>query len=377
MGTQSSLERFVTGKDVNNFGLHFIATPDTEKLAQQVREQIQSILNTARENGSTSAGNQEVTIEVLQKYDSFECGESITTLQESVRGKHVYVFSDPSGDYESADRKIRGFDLDKKFMHDLLLLANVKDNGASSINLVQACTPYARQDKTTPEKRQSASIDVIGNWISHLTQNNGYCITIDLHNPASKSAFQGTNFINLYTWWMVEEVIKKSPYARNDITLSGADQWGAKTIEAIAKALELSHIDVIKSRDYSIPNSVNEINIYGDISGKHVIIHDDMLDTGGTMKALIEKMITLHPKTIDVVITHGMLNGEAIPRLTSLKEAYPDVIGNIFITDSINKKDLPDFIRVISLKNILANTITGIYKWLGVNRGDNRDYTKK
>ena len=126
--------------------------------------------------------------------------------------------------------------------------------------------------------------------------------------------------------------------------------------------MELSHIDVIKSRDYSIPNSVNEINIYGDISGKHVIIHDDMLDTGGTMKALIEKMITLHPKTIDVVITHGMLNGEAIPRLTSLKEAYPDVIGNIFITDSINKKDLPDFIRVISLKNILANTITGIYK---------------
>jgi len=46
-------------------------------------------------------------------------------------------------------------------MHDLLLLASIRDNGAASTNLVQACIPYARQDKTTPEKRQSASIDVI------------------------------------------------------------------------------------------------------------------------------------------------------------------------------------------------------------------------
>gem|GEM_PF-4741824 len=47
-------------------------------------------------------------------------------------------------------------------MHDLLLLNSIRDNGARTVNLVQSCVPYARQDKTTPEKRQSASIDVIG-----------------------------------------------------------------------------------------------------------------------------------------------------------------------------------------------------------------------
>lgn len=377
MSTQESwLSRFVKGKETNTFWLHLVATPDTEKLAREVQTQIQAILDLARKNDSSIWENETVTVDVIPAYESFECGESISTLTESVRWKHVYLFSDPSGDFESADWVIRKNDLDKKLMHDLLLLASIRDNGAASTNLVQACVPYARQDKTTPRKRQTASIDVIWEWISNITERNGYCINIDIHNPASKSAFKWTNFINLYTWWFVEEAIRRSGLTRQSLTLSWADQWGAKTTAAIAKALELKHINVIKDRDYSIPNSVDEIEVYWDVEWRDVVIHDDMLDTWGTMEKLIEEIIQRKPKSITVAITHGMLNGKAIERLTRIKEKYPDIIKKVFITDSINKLDLPDFIEVIGLKNILANTITGIYKWLWVDRWDNEDYSQ-
>ncbi len=369
----SALDRFVQGKITNTFWLHLVATPDTEKLARAVQTQIQAILDLARKNGSDIARNETVTLDVMPDYESFECWESISTLNESVRGKHVYLFSDPSGDYESTDGIVRKNDLDKKLLHDLLLLGSIRDNGARTVNLVQSCIPYARQDKTTPEKRQSASIDIIGQWIADMTQRDGYCINIDIHNPASKSAFKWTNFINLYTGWFVEEAINRSRLTRNNLTLSWADQWWAKTTAAIAKTLELKHINVIKDRDYSIPNSVDQIDVYGDVEWRDIVIHDDMLDTWGTMEKLIEEIILLKPKSITIAITHGMLNGKAIERLSGIKDKYPDIIKKIFISDSINKQDLPDFIEVIGLKNILANTITGIYKWLWVNRGDNSD----
>ncbi len=375
MSAKSWLQSFVNGEETNTFWLHLIGTADTESLVKATMAQIQWILDKWRENSSDIARNEKVTMEIIPEYESFECWESISTLTKSVRWKHVYLFSDPSGDYESKDLSVRKNDLDRKLMHDLLLLNSIRDNGARTVNLVQSCVPYARQDKTTPEKRQSASIDVIGWWIAGITERDGYCITMDIHNPASKSAFKWTNFINLYTGWFVEECMRDVWLTKDNTVLSGADQWWDKTIQAISKQFKLNNITVIKKRDYSIMNSVEEINIYGDVEWKDVFIHDDMLDTWGTMETLIRKMLKKKPKSINVGVTHWMLNGKAIERLTRIREESNWIVQNIYITDSINKENLPDFIKVIETKNILANTITGIYKWLWVDRWDIGDYT--
>ena len=398
----TDLSNFISGEDVNTFGLHFICTPDTKVLTEKVRDQCQSLLNLARENADQSARSEQVTLEIIEDYESFACGESISTLQKSVRWKHVYLFSDPSWDFITKNErerleKIKSFWiensmgqellmslqqwiskwLNNKFLHDLLLLASIRDNWASSTNLVQSCVPYARQDKTTPDKRQSASIDIIWEWISNITWYRWYAISMDLHNPASRWAFKKTNFIDLYTWWLIGEVIERTSLKKNNITLSPADEGWLKSIKGIAKVNKLKNIVVIKGRDYSQMNTTEEIDIYGDIEWKDVIIKDDMLDTWWTMATLLREMLKKNPRSINIVITHGMLNWPAKDRLREVKEESNWVIQKLYITDSINKQNLPDFIEVIGTKNILANTITSIYKWLSINRWDNIDYTKK
>ena len=77
---------------------------------------------------------------------------------------------------------------------------------------------------------------------------------------------------------------------------------------------------------------------------------------------------------INVVITHWMFNGKAFEKLGKVIEWSNWIIQKIYITDSINKEGLPDFVEVISLEKIIANSIVGIYKGLWINKNNNEDY---
>jgi phosphoribosylpyrophosphate synthetase len=141
----------------------------------------------------------------------------------------VYYFSDPHGDAMSIDPKSGKSEtrsLNDRLMHDVFTAGALQENGARTVNLVLMTMPYARQDKATPGQRQAASLDRLAKWMSDITGQNGYIINMDLHNPASKSSFQGTNFINLYSDWFVKKVIESLRKAGQDIepVLLPADQ---------------------------------------------------------------------------------------------------------------------------------------------------------
>ena len=65
--------------------------------------------------------------------------------------------------------------------------------------------------------------------------------------------------------------------------MSGTDAGGKKKIEAISKDLHINHITTLKERDYTMDQKVERVAVYGDCEDKDVILHDDMIDTGGTM----------------------------------------------------------------------------------------------
>jgi len=76
------------------------------------------------------------------------------------------------------------------------------------------------------------------------------------------------------------------------------------------------------------------------------------------MAKLLEEMLLKKPKSINVVVSHGMFNGKAYEKLTGVIRQSNGVIQNIYSSNSINKENTPDFIKTINMKNILANTIT-------------------
>lgn len=360
------LEQVLEGKDIESNWLHFVATPDTIILMRKVQVKVQFLLDKAHERNPSKYQKRVVTSEVIN-YEQFANGESIVTLQESIRGKHVYLFSNPEWDANKESQS-----LNDKLIHDILALDAIKVNGARSINLVIPSIPYARQDKMTTGKRQSASFDRIWRQLSDITGENGYIMTIDLHNPASKSALQATNFINFYTGWFIKRVIDK--IGLKGIILSTADQWWDKKISWIAWELWMDYKIVLKARNYTEKNTVDKITVPDDIQWKNILIHDDILDSGGTLVKLLEEMLKKKPKSIRIAITHGLFTKDAEQKLANIIIASQWVIKKIYITNSINKTKLPEWVEVIDCSDIFANNIASVFMGLPIERNNDKSY---
>ena len=368
------------GEYVETGWLHFIATPDTKDLMHTVREKIQHILDTAHAANPAIYKKRNITFQVLEGYGQFANGESIASIDTSVRGKHVYYFSDPHGDskhYNKDTKKFEERSLNDKLMHDILALWALKENWAKSVNLVLQNVPYARQDKSTPNKREAASLDRIWGWISDITGENGYVLCMDLHNPASKSSFKDTNFINLYSGWFVKRVVEMAREEDEWFTpvIAPADQgWYGKTSK-IAEEYQFWNVISIKTRDYTTKNKVSNVNVIWDIEGKDIIVHDDILDTGGTLVTLLEKLLEKKPRSIRVAITHGLFNADAFAKLSSVIIKSNQVIKWVYVSDSVYKEiEAYEWIKRVSTSDILTNSILSIFQDFPVRRGNDTDY---
>jgi phosphoribosylpyrophosphate synthetase len=113
--------------------LHIIGTQDTKSLVESIVSIIRDELQ----------DKDHISHEYVE-YQEFANGETKIVLDQSVRGKHVYVIGDVNGNQRIGDYVIKYND---RFMQILLLLQCAKNHGAKSINIFPTCFPYARQDK--------------------------------------------------------------------------------------------------------------------------------------------------------------------------------------------------------------------------------------
>jgi phosphoribosylpyrophosphate synthetase len=84
------------------------------------------------------------------------------------------------------------------------------------------------------------------------------------------------------------------------------------------------------------PNEIHSMELVGDVTGRNVIIVDDMADTLGTMCKAAELLIEKGAKSVRCIATHGILSGKAIENL------YNSKITELLVSDSIpliNEKD--------------------------------------
>ncbi len=334
--------------------LHIISTQDTKHLV----DSILAILHTDLQDIDN------ITYECVE-YKEFANGETKIVLEHSVRGKHVYVIWDVNGDKHIGDYTIKYND---RFIQIMLLLQCAKNHWAKTINVLPTCFPYARQDKPIQwwlkerVSREPSSAQLIVDIFQDLLHTD-YCVTIDVHNPAIINNSRKTNFVNLYTWRFVQQVI--NDLKKDNIVISPMDEWWLKKISSISKDLELDYLTVLKKRDYSKPNMVEEIFVHGNVTEKNIIIHDDILDTWGSLIKLIEELYKKIPQSINIAITHGMFNRDAISKLTTL---YKDKkFETIYVTNTIYRENYPEFVKIIDVAPIFADAIKKIFIWWSIN----------
>ena len=104
-----------------------------------------------------------------------------------------------------------------------------------------------------------------------------------------------------------------------------------------------------KSREKA--NVVSEMTIIGDVTGKNVIILDDMVDTAGTLTRAADIMLNSGAKSVRAVVTHPVMSDPASSRVDNSS------LSEIIFTNSIPFTKTCKKAHVISIADLFADTI--------------------
>ena len=152
-------------------------------------------------------------------------------------------------------------------------------------------------------------------------------LTMDLH-AAQIQGFFDIPVDNLYASPIFALDIKSHfKDSLSDVMIISPDVGGVARARELAKRINAPLAIVDKRREK--PGEVAEMTVIGDVSGKKCIIVDDICDTAGTLCKAAEVLMEHGATEVHSYISHGVLSGPAIERITN------SVMKSLVITDSI------------------------------------------
>ena len=225
---------------------------------------------------------------------------------------------------------------------ELLLLADTaKRAGAQRIIAVIPYFGYSRQDRPSYSHGPiSASL------VARLIESSGISrvITMDLHSKQTEGFFnigvQNFDALSLFA-----QLFKDTT---NHIVVS-PDVGGLTRAQKLAEilGLDLSVIDKSRSSNGECIMS----SVIGDVSGKHCILIDDIVDTGATLNRACELLIQQNAKSVSACVTHAVFSKSCINQLENSK------FDNFYVTNSIKHIKLPDKIKVIEISEVFVDAL--------------------
>ncbi|MGL5363398.1 MAG: ribose-phosphate pyrophosphokinase [Bosea sp. (in: a-proteobacteria)] len=265
----------------------------------------------------------------------FADDEIFVEIQENVRGEDVYILqstSSPTNDH---------------LMELLIITDALRRSSARRITAVIPYFGYARQDRRA-SGRTPISAKLVANIITHAGVDR--VLTIDLHAGQIQGFFDIPTD-NLFGAPVMVRDIKDRIDVSNAIVVS-PDVGGVVRARALAKRIDTPLAIVDKRRDR--PGESEVMNIIGDVAGRTCIMVDDIVDSGGTLCNAAEALLAAGAKDVYAYITHGVLSGGAVSRISNSK------LKELVITDSIQPTEpvkIARNIRVISIAQLLGDAI--------------------
>ena len=236
--------------------------------------------------------------------------EVFVEINENVRGEDIFVIQSTS--YPANDN----------LMELLVTLDALRRGSARRITAVLPYFGYARQDRKSGP-RTPISAKLVANLITEAGADR--VLTLDLH----AGQIQGFFDIPLDNLYAAPVFIKdiKDKYNGDDLTMVSPDIGGVVRARAFAKGLNTDLAIIDKRREKA---GVSEVmNIIGDVRGCRCILIDDIVDSGGTLCNAAVALMEQGAKSVSAYITHGVLSGGAVSRIS----ASP--IETLVATDSI------------------------------------------
>jgi len=261
-------------------------------------------------------------------------GESDVEILDSVRGKNVYIVQSS------------GRDTNNHLMGLLLFIQACKLAGARKVTAVLPMLPYARGDHKQPDKRTPIAAKIIAGMLE--TAGTSQVITIDIHSPQTEGFFS-IPVDCLTARFIFERWVKENVLGWEAGVVCSPDEGGTRRAGQLAERLRLPMALIHRDRINS------EHIISGDVSGKTVMVMDDMVDTCFTMLNAVKHLIRVGgATTIYILVTHAVLS-QVPPELFQFPELERMVVTNTVTEDYSHLSS--EKITVLDVSDVIGEAI--------------------
>ena len=127
---------------------------------------------------------------------------------------------------------------------------------------------------------------------------------------------------------------------------------GSKRAYAYSKALMSDVVICYKQRAKA--NVIEHMELIGEVTGKNVVLVDDMVDTAGTLTKAADVMMERGALSVRAICTHPILSGKAYQRIEESK------LEELIVTDSIPLRQSSNKIRVLSCADLFADVMVRV-----------------
>lgn len=262
----------------------------------------------------------------------FSDGEVRVEIFENVRGMNAFALQSTTPP------------VNENLMELLILIDALKRASARSINAVIPYYGYGRQDL-----KEKPRVPISARMVADLVTVAGASrlMSIDLHADQIQGFFNiPVDHLSGGEIFLAD--LKKE--LRGDEVILAPDAAGVARARAFAGRLNVG----LAIMDFRGAEYLSSAQIVGKVEGRRVIVVDDLVDTGRTLKRAAESAVALGAAVVDACCVHPILSGSAVHAI----ESSP--LRTLMVSDTVS---LPEpacrcsKIRVVSVAPLLAEAI--------------------
>ena len=292
----------------------------------------------------SGTGSQQLAAQICKRYGTrqgkvniqrFSDGEICPVFLESVRGDYVFLVQST---FAPADN----------MMELLLMIDAARRASADKVIAVIPYYGYARQDRKD-KPRVAIGSKLVANML--VAAGADRVITMDLHAPQIQGYFDiPVDHLDSHAVFI--------PYIESlwleNLTFAAPDVGATNRIREIASYFNAEMVICDKHRKRA--NEIASMVVIGDVTGKDVVIIDDICDTGGTLAKSAGLLKEKGARSVRAMITHPVLSGKAYENIQG------SVLEEVVVCDTIPVKPGCDKIKVLSVAELFAVAIRNAFE---------------
>ena len=261
---------------------------------------------------------------------TFSDGEMSPSFEESVRGCDLYLIQST-------------FPPTDNLMELLLMVDAARRASSHEVTVVIPYFGYARQDR-----KDKPRVPIAAKLMANLLTAAGAdrLMTIDLHAGQIQGFFD-------FPVDHLEGATVFVPYVKSlqldNLVIASPDVGGATRARNFARFLNADIVLCDKYRKRA--NEIASMQVIGDVTDAHVILLDDLIDTGGTIVKAGQLLLEKGAKSVRAICTHPVMSKDAYERIEN------SVLEELVVTDTIPMLRESPKIKVLTVAELFAKAI--------------------